>query len=559
MVFGLFVTAASCAGDTGEKPVGELVEQETPTSTIEEVTPTQTPTIPYDPMATVNDILPNPEDEQKCDASSASGGTGTEFQKGSKGVGDPYFPNLGNGGYDVDRYLIDIEWQPAYGDLVGWTTIEAKTTENLSSFNVDLNANMAISEVTVNGEEAFFIRECTEVTVWVPETNLPVGSEFEARFAYAGKPGPVPAEYAPVGAGGWYHEPFMTEGNMVNTRNIMYVLGEPSSSMAWHPVNDHPSDRAQFRIEMTVDNGSNYFYFEDWEFVTNGYLISKEETTNAQNAPIKTWIYETKYPQAPYLTVLAYGPFTESDAEDLGDVQLRHWAQDADSLSGGLFASAKETFGIDYGPMFEVFTDLFGPYPFDTYGYLVLRDPLGFALETQTLSIFGFDTWQAPFIHVHELAHQWFGNFITVDDWSEIWLNEGFATYSEYLYEEAVTPGYDIYAEMRYLDLAGGAVGGWDGGVLPGDPGPENIFASEVYVRGALTLHALRMTIGDDAFFASVRKYVDDFGGKSVTTADFIQVVESVSGADLADLFDSWLYGTPMPDLPCGGYSPCVQ
>jgi len=556
MVFGLFVTAASCAGDTGEKPVGELVEQETPTSAIEEVTPTQTPA--PTPAEQIPETPPQPTPaEQKCDASSASGETGTEFQKGSEGVGDPYFPGLGNGGYDVDRYLIDVEWQPAYGDLVGWTTIEAKTAENLSSFNVDLNANMAISEVTVNGEEACFIREGTEVTVWVPETNLPAGSEFEARFTYAGKPGPVPAEYAPVGAGGWYHEPFMTEDNMVNTRNIMYVLGEPSSSMAWHPVNDHPSDRAQFRIEMTIDNGSNYFYFEDWEFATNGYLISKEETTNAQNAPITTWIYETRYPQAPYLTVLAYGPFTESDAEDLGDVQLRHWAQDADSVPGGLFAHAKETFGINYGPMFEVFTDLFGPYPFDTYGYLVLRDPLGFALETQTLSIFGFDTWQAPFIHVHELAHQWFGNFITVDNWSEIWLNEGFATYSEYLYEEAATPGYDIYAQMRSLVTTGDAYGWF--GVPPGDPSPEDLFHPAVYKRGALTLHALRMTIGDDAFFTSIRKYVNDFGGESATTADFIQAVESVSGADLTDLFDSWLYGTPMPDLPCEGYSPCVQ
>ena len=158
---------------------------------------------------------------------------------------------------------------------------------------------------------------------------------------------------------------------------------------------------------------------------------------------------------------------------------------------------------------------------------------------------------------MHELAHQWFGNYITVDNWSEIWLNEGFATYSEYLYYEATRPTYDIYAGMRDLEAQRGSSDWY--GVLPGDPGPENLFAPAVYYRGALTLHALRMTIGDDAFFTSVRKYVDDFGGKSVTTADFVQVVESVSGADLEDFFDSWLFGTPMPDLPCEGYSPCIQ
>ena len=312
---------------------------------------------------------------------------------------------------------------------------------------------------------------------------------------------------------------------------------------------------------MTVDNGFNYVLFDDWEFVTNGYLISKEETTNTQGSPMTTWIYETRYPQAPYLTVLAYGAFIASDEEDLGDVTLQHWVDSWQYNFEGTdaFTILREERGVDYGPMFEAFTDLFGPYPYDTYGYLALRDPVfGFALETQTLSIFADLTiWYQAHVHVHELAHQWFGNYITVDNWSEIWLNEGFATYSEYLYNEATRPTYDIYAGMRDLEAQSGSSDWY--GVLPGDPGPENLFAPAVYYRSALTLHALRMTIGDDAFFASVRKYVDDFGGKSVTTADFVQVVESVSGADLEDFFDSWLFGTPMPDLPCEGYSPCVQ
>ena len=554
MVFGLFVTAVSCAGDTGEKPVGELVAQETPTSIIEEVTPTP-------PPAPTPETPPQPTPaEQKCEASSVSDETGTEFQKGSKGVGDPYFPGLGNGGYDVDHYLIDVTWYPGDGFLEGWTTIEAKTTENLSSFNVDLNANMAVSEVIVNGEEACFIREGNEVTV-VPATNLPVGSEFEARFGYAGVPGLVPAEYAPVGAGGWYHEPIEGGGGVYSVSNTMFVVGEPSSSMAWHPVNDHPRDRAQFRIEMTVDNGAYHPAFVDWEFVTNGFLVSKEEITSPQGFPVTTWIYETRYPRAPYLTVLAYGPFIASDEEDLGDVTLQHWVDPYQYYFEGTdaFTILREQQGVDYGLMFETFTDLFGPYPYDTYGYLALRHPqFAFALETQTLSIFmNFKTWYEPYIHVHELAHQWFGNYITVDNWSEIWLNEGFATYSEYLYNEATRPAYDIYARMRDLEAQSGASDWY--AVLPGDPGPENLFAPAVYYRGALTLHALRMTIGDDAFFASVRKYVDDFGGKSVTTADFVQVVESVSGADLGDFFDSWLFDWPMPDLPCEGYSPCVQ
>jgi len=466
----------------------------------------------------------------------------TEFRLGSKGIGDPYFPNLGNGGYDVQRYLIELQWYPETKTLSGSTTIEAETTENLSSFNIDLNPNMRVSEVTVNGDEAGFIREGTEITV-EPVSNLLAGSKFQARFSYTGKPGTVLLENAPFD-GGWFNDTEGQSEGLLCINCILYVVGEPSSSMAWHPVNDHPSDRAQFRIEIAseIDHPSTNGYFSDWEFVTNGFLVDKKKGTDGRT----TWTYETKYPRAPYLTVLAFGPFIESGVENLGNVQLRHWAESTE-LPSDLFEDGKEIFGIDYHSMFEVFTDLFGPYPYDTYGYLLLNRDLGFALETQTLSIFGNDLFQMPNVHVHELAHQWFGNYITLDNWSEIWLNEGFATYSEYLYEEAVNPNYDIYYAMRDVVLY---YGDMLDNVPPGDPGPEDLFHPSVYLRGALTLHALRIDIGDEAFFASLRKYVEDFGGKNVTTSDFIEVVESVSGEDLEDFFDSWLYDAEMPALP---------
>ena len=497
--------------------------------------PDETQTTPHSPPSEQLEEDPAALTPEPTDASSI-------FLAGSKGVGDPYFPNLGNGGYDVTRYLIQVTWTPSSLTLRGSTTIEAETTDNLSSFNVDLNPNMHVSSVTVNGDEADFTRESSEIIV-KPVSNLPAGSEFQARFTYNGEPGMSLLENAPFD-GGWFNQLSDTAEDFSCSSCGTYVYGEPSSSMAWHPVNDHPSDRAQFRIEMSVKmDPSQLWNNPDWEFVTNGFLIDKRKAENGMT----TWIYETKYPRAPYLTTLAFGSFVEFEEANLGDVQLRHWAQ-SPPLPVDIFEV--DFFGFDYRSMFEVFTDLFGPYPFDTYGYLVINEDLGLALETQTLSIFGYDAFQQPGVHVHELAHQWFGNHITLDNWSEIWLNEGFATYSQFLYEEAVNPDYDIYYAMRNVVSAFEDEEQLLNKVPPGDPGPEDLFSASVYFRGALTLHALRIEIGDEVFFASLRKYVEDFGGKNVTTSDFIETVEGVSGEDLEDFFNRWLYDLEMPTLP---------
>jgi aminopeptidase N len=439
-----------------------------------------------------------------------------QFIAGPSGLGDSYFPNLGNGGYDVKRYVIEVEWDPKEKWLRGTTVIEAKSTENLLSFNVDFAANsMQISEVTVNGTRALFTAEENEIVV-IPAVGLPSGTNFNARFVHEGSPSLVLLENTSSSIGGWF-----------SSDQGVYVAGEPSSSRGWHPVNDHPQDRAQFRIEMTIPS--------NLDFVTNGVFLG-----TTQNGEVSTWIYETAHPRAPYLTTLAIGQFEEVIASSVGGLPIRHWIEE------GIDREILEN--VDYDKIVSVLTDLFGPYPFDTYGVLALNRQLGFALETQTLSLFGSDTLPRQNIHVHELAHQWFGNHLTVESWSEIWLNEGFATYSEALYYEAINPEFDIY---NYLVVGfEGQESQWLGEPPPGNPGPELLFGASVYYRGALTLHALRRTIGDEAFFTSLREYVDQFGGTNVSTDDFIQVVEEVSGEVLSDFFDRWLFGPVLPAMP---------
>jgi aminopeptidase N len=179
---------------------------------------------------------------------------------------------------------------------------------------------------------------------------------------------------------------------------------------------------------------------------------------------------------------------------------------------------------------------------------LVINDQHGGALETQTLSIFdrGFidGSIEGDGVAAHELAHQWFGDSVTPASWKDVWLNEGFATYAEWMWHEHVdgTSVADT-AKAIHTDLVTS--------VLTGDPGIDHLFdVGAVYQRGALTLQALRLTIGDEAFFTTLRTYASRFAGKSVTTGDFISVAEEVSHRDLSDLFEAWLYRAELPALP---------
>ena len=216
--------------------------------------------------------------------------------------------------------------------------------------------------------------------------------------------------------------------------------------------------------------------------------------------------------------------------------------------------------------MLGVLSDAFGPYPFRTVGAIVdSQADLFFALETQTRPVYSTVFWldaqgnpvNGDYVVVHELAHQWFGNDVALARWQDIWLNEGPATYAEWLWEEyegRATP-QEIF-EATY-DAIPASDPFWS--VVIGDPGVDLLFDNATYVRGAMTLQALRNEVGDDAFWAIIRGWAAAKSGGNTTTDEFIALAEQVSGQQLDELFDTWLFTPAKPVLSASGGAPSAQ
>jgi aminopeptidase N len=449
-------------------------------------------------------------DEQSgADAESTT--TTGPAEAGAAGAGDPYYPDVGNGGYDVDRYVLDITWAPGEDEIDGTTRVEATANERLASFNLDL-VGLDVADVTVDGEPAEVAREGERELVVTPATPIERDATFTTEVTYAGTPEPLPVR-ADLFGPGWFDD-----GEEV------YVLAEPDGAATFFPVNDHPSDKAAYELRITVPDGL--------EVAANGRLA---ERVPAEGGGATTWVYDAPDPMASYLVQIVIGELEFVEEEGPGGLPIRH-AFDTDVAAGAEPATART------GEMIDVFDDLFGPYPFVAYGTVVVDEQLGLALETQTLSIFGPDTIAEEFILAHELAHQWFGNHVSPATWRDIWLNEGFAVYAQWLWDERTGQ-----ATADEAARAVAAEGGLD--LPPGDPGPDRLFDVSVYYRGAITLHVLRHELGDDAFFGLLRTWVEEHGGGSATTADFEALAAEVAGRDLSDLFDAWLRAPQMPDL----------
>jgi aminopeptidase N len=205
-----------------------------------------------------------------------------------------------------------------------------------------------------------------------------------------------------------------------------------------------------------------------------------------------------------------------------------------------------------HGEVLDFLADTFGPYPFAASGGIVDQDPgLGFALENQTRPIYSTVFFDSPEgnvgVVVHELAHQWYGDSLAVEEWKHIWLNEGFATYAEWLWSEhtgeaTAQENFDFFYSLIPADDPF-----WD--VVIGDPGRDNMFDFAVYARGAMTLHQLRLAVGDEDFSTILKIWASAQKDGNVTTDEFISLSESISGQQLDALFETWLFTAEKPEV----------
>ncbi len=437
---------------------------------------------------------------------------------GGEGIGDELFPLLGNSGYDVQHYLLDMDVNVAGNRIDAIATIEAIATQDLSSFNLDLRG-LTIDSLMVDGSVAEFSRNDQELTI-MPVQPVITGDTFIVEIVYSGTPN----------ADNVFGTEFSLGWN--NYGEGIYVASEPSGSSSWYPANDHPLDKATYSYFITVP--------KPFVVAANGIL---EETTD--NGETLTYHWEARDPMATYLSMIAIGDFEIQTETGIDGLPIRNYFP---PVTADL---AAEDFA-DTAAMIEFFSSVFGPYPFEAYGVIVIPTEFGFALETQTMSLFSQIHIVDPdrdleIVVAHELAHQWFGNSVSPAQWKDIWLNEGFATYASWLWIEhsqGAEAFYNlVYEQYDVLDRQ-------NRGIRIGEPTEESMFSTETYLRGAWTLHALRMWVGDDAFFTILRTYAERFDDGNATTEDFIDLAEEVVGQDLTQHFDTWLYRAELPNVP---------
>jgi aminopeptidase N len=462
----------------------------------------------------------------------ASKGRGSnQCVAGAPGVGDAYFPTYGNGGYDTRHYDLDIDYDPATDRVEGEASIRARATERLCSFNLDL-VGLEVRKVEVDGKRADWTRSGQELTV-TPKRPLNDGRRFEVEVRYDG----VPTEFVIPGLD-------LRTGFMATPEGAT-VAGQPEVAAGWYPVNDHPIDKASYTFEVTVP--------DPYEVVANGFLRDRDRDQGST-----TWEWEAREPMASYLATI-----------DIGNWDVHRWRTDTGlpvydavdaAITGGLRAEIDSSLARQ-GEVLDLLSDAFGPYPFSTVGAIVPnQDDLFFALETQTRPVYSKLFWldsqgnpaNADFVVVHELAHMWFGDDVALAKWQDIWLNEGFATYAEWLWEEYEGRGSPQEIFQATYDAIPAGDPFW--ATVIGDPGVELLFDGAVYIRGAMTLQALRNEVGDDAFWAIIREWASSKSGGNGTTDEFIALAERVSGQQLDDLFDTWLFtaGKPAFSTPAG-------
>ncbi|MYR25072.1 MULTISPECIES: M1 family metallopeptidase [unclassified Streptomyces] len=445
---------------------------------------------------------------------------------GPQGIGDRLFPALGNPGYDVLAYDLSLTYK---GDnrapLEAVTRVTARAEAPLDRLNLDFSHG-EVHSVTVNGRAARHASAGQDLVV-TPEARVRPGERLRIVVRHTSDP-------RPPGAG-------QGEGGWVRTKDGLAMANQADAAHRVFPGNDHPSDKADFTFRVTAPRGVTV--------VANGLLAGRADAAGGAT----TWTYRTLHPMATELAQLSLGRSAVPRRPGPHGLPVRDVvpAADRERLEPWLRRTPGQLRWME---------KRVGTFPFEAYGVLVADTNTGFELETQTLSLFErrlftdsrYPEWYVDSVLVHELAHQWFGDSVSPRTWSDLWLNEGHATWYETLYAEE-RGGPTLERRMRE---AYGASDGWraEGGPPARPKAPGNgkisIFRPVVYDGSALVLYALRQEVGADAFSRIERRWVAEHRDGTADTAAFVRLASDVAGRDLGAFLHPWLYGAKTPPMP---------
>lgn len=429
-------------------------------------------------------------------------------------VGDAYAPQSGDQSYDVVSYELELDYRVRTNRLEGRAVINAVVAQSTRAVSLDL-IGLRASRVRVDGDTRTVFRQGQRALLITLPRPFEPGEHFSLEIAYSGTPGPRRSRWGTIG---WEE---LTDGAL--------VANQPTGAATWYPCNDRPDDRAQYRVRITTDR--------EYAAVATGTRVA--ERTEGRRRTVE---YVSDVPTATYLAAVQIGRYLRTDLAPLGAAPVELWAP-ASLRAASVVAFEK------VAAMGAVFEQAFGPYPQPQYTVVVTADVLEIPLEAQGMGVFGANHLSATFerLVAHELAHQWFGNSVGVERWRDIWLNEGFACYAEWLWSEASGgPSARSCAQAHHMLLKAQPQD-----LVLSDPGAELMFDDRVYKRGALTLEALRLTMGDEAFFGLLREWASRHRHALVTTDDFRALV-AATDPDAAALLTRWVDRPQLPALPRG-------
>ena len=434
---------------------------------------------------------------------------------------DAYTPQSGDPSIRVNHYDLTLDYKVTTNRLAATAVVRGTALATTKTLSFDLVGVRATKVTAVGARVAAFHQSDRKLRVSLA-APIATGEGFEIVVTYGGAPRPRRSRWGTIG---WEE---LEDGAL--------VASQPTGAATWFPCNDVPSDKATSRLSVTVDQAYTV-------------IASGVRTARTTRGGKSTWVFEQNVPTSTYLMTVRIGRYIEEVVPLAGPVGRLFYPPALASRVHADFA--------DLSRMVSVFQELFGPYPLEEYAVVVTADDLEIPLEAQGIGVFGGNhidgTGALERLVAHELAHQWFGNSVGVSKWQDIWLNEGFACYSEWLWSER---SGGLSAHEKAL-AHHGRLSALAQDIVLSDPGPDLMFDDRVYKRGALTLHAVRLTVGDEAFFSLLAAWSRMYRASTATTGDFIALAEDISRVPIARLLHAWLNLTPLPALPAvDGASP---